>query len=226
LEDQKKKEGRRRAEEKGRKARDRQETLKKETDKKGAGGKVSAAAAILAHALPRRVFLESFRQNHGKAVASARYLRQGRFCLGYRRYPAGNRGLKSGGSGGVGRKGAAESDSAPVMGAALGAEAVSRALTILSAACLAVEGESSLSLKKRGNLTVSEPKFVKGGALDRRQKQGEYHARRHAEPCRSAIRLQQASCAKKPGLKGRLPASSLLTEFRKSIFCQVASNPV
>jgi hypothetical protein len=154
----------------------------------------------------------------GKAVASADIFGKGGFASGIDGVLQGIGGLKAGGSGGVGRKGAAGIGFGAGYGSGFGGGS-GMGVDDLIGGLLGGEGESSLSLKKRGNLTVSEPKFVKGGALTG----GRSRASIMRVVMQNIAALRYAynkRLREKPGLKGKITCKFAIDEFGKVIFCE------
>jgi TonB family protein len=195
-------------------------TLKKETDKKGAGGKFGGGGDPRARVTQKGVLGIISGKITGKAVASADIFGKGGFATGIDGILQGIGGLKAGGSGGVGRKGAAGIGFGAGYGSGFGGGSGFSGVDDLIGGLLGGEGESSLSLKKRGNLTVSEPKFVKGGALTG----GRSRASIMRVVMQNIAALRYAynkRLREKPGLKGKITCKFAIDEFGKVIFCEV-----
>lgn len=220
LEDQKKKKEEEEQKKKEEKLETDKKTLKKETDKKGAGGKFGGGGDPRARVTQKGVLGIISGKITGKAVASADIFGKGGFASGIDGILQGIGGLKSGGSGGVGRKGAAGIGFGAGYGSGFGGGSGFSGVDDLIGGLLGGEGESSLSLKKRGNLTVSEPKFVKGGALTG----GRSRASIMRVVMQNLAALRYAynkRLREKPGLKGKITCKFAIDEFGKVIFCQV-----
>ena len=220
LEDQKKKKEEEEQKKKEEKLETDKKTLKKETDKKGAGGKFGGGGDPRARITQKGVLGIISGKITGKAVASADIFGKGGFASGIDGILQGIGGLKSGGSGGVGRKGAAGIGFGAGYGSGFGGGSGFSGVDDLIGGLLGGEGESSLSLKKRGNLTVSEPKFVKGGALTG----GRSRASIMRVVMQNLAALRYAynkRLREKPGLKGKITCKFAIDEFGKVIFCQV-----
>jgi TonB family protein len=195
-------------------------TLKKETDKKGAGGKFGGGGDPRARVTQKGVLGIISGKITGKAVASADIFGKGGFATGIDGILQGIGGLKAGGSGGVGRRGAAGIGFGAGYGSGFGGGSGFSGVDDLIGGLLGGEGESSLSLKKRGNLTVSEPKFVKGGALTG----GRSRASIMRVVMQNIAALRYAynkRLREKPGLKGKITCKFAIDEFGKVIFCEV-----
>lgn len=195
-------------------------TLKKETDKKGAGGKFGGGGDPRARVTQKGVLGIISGKITGKAVASADIFGKGGFASGIDGILQGIGGLKAGGSGGVGRRGAAGIGFGAGYGSGFGGGSGFSGVDDLIGGLLGGEGESSLSLKKRGNLTVSEPKFVKGGALTG----GRSRASIMRVVMQNIAALRYAynkRLREKPGLKGKITCKFAIDEFGKVIFCEV-----
>jgi hypothetical protein len=193
-------------------------TLAKAKDKKGAGGTTGGGGDPRARVTQKGVLGIISGKITGKAVASADIFGKGGFAAGIDGVLQGIGGLKSGGSGGVGRKGAAGIGFGAGYGSGFGGGS-GMGVDDLIGGLLGGEGESSLSLKKRGNLTVSEPKFVKGGALTG----GRSRASIMRVVMQNIAALRYAynkRLREKPGLKGKITCKFAIDEFGKVIFCE------
>jgi len=189
-------------------------------DKKGAGGKFGGGGDPRARVTQKGVLGIISGKITGKAVASADIFGKGGFATGIDGILQGIGGLKAGGSGGVGRKGAAGIGFGAGYGSGFGGGSGFSGVDDLIGGLLGGEGESSLSLKKRGNLTVSEPKFVKGGALTG----GRSRASIMRVVMQNIAALRYAynkRLREKPGLKGKITCKFAIDEFGKVIFCEV-----
>ncbi len=219
LDDQKKKKEEEEAKKKEEELKTDKKTLKKETDKKGAGGKFGGGGDPRARVTQKGVLGIISGKVTGKAVASADIFGRGGFASGIDGILQGLGGLKAGGSGGVGRKGAAGIGFGAGYGSGFGGGSGFSGVDDLIGGLLGGEGESSLSLKKRGNLTVSEPKFVKGGALTG----GRSRASIMRVVMQNIAALRYAynkRLREKPGLKGKITCKFAIDEFGKVIFCE------
>jgi hypothetical protein len=193
-------------------------TLAKAKDKKGAGGTTGGGGDPRARITQKGVLGIISGKITGKAVASADIFGKGGFAAGIDGVLQGIGGLKAGGSGGVGRKGAAGIGFGAGYGSGFGGGS-GMGVDDLIGGLLGGEGESSLSLKKRGNLTVSEPKFVKGGALTG----GRSRASIMRVVMQNIAALRYAynkRLREKPGLKGKITCKFAIDEFGKVIFCE------
>ena len=193
-------------------------TLAKAKDKKGAGGTTGGGGDPRARVTQKGVLGIISGKITGKAVASADIFGKGGFASGIDGVLQGIGGLKAGGSGGVGRKGAAGIGFGAGYGSGFGGGS-GMGVDDLIGGLLGGEGESSLSLKKRGNLTVSEPKFVKGGALTG----GRSRASIMRVVMQNIAALRYAynkRLREKPGLKGKITCKFAIDEFGKVIFCE------
>jgi TonB family protein len=218
LDDQKKKEEEKKKKEEEIKTD--KKTLKKETEKKGAGGKFGGGGDPRARVTQKGVLGIISGKITGKTVASADIFGKGGFASGIDGILQGIGGLKSGGSGGVGRKGAAGIGFGAGYGSGFGGGSGFSGVDDLIGGLIGGEGESSLSLKKRGNLTVSEPQFVKGGALTG----GRSRASIMRVVMQNLAALRYAynkRLREKPGLKGKITCKFAIDEFGKVIFCEV-----
>jgi len=192
-------------------------TLKKASEKKGAGGTTGGGGDPRARVTQKGVLGIISGKITGKAVASADIFGKGGFASGIDGILQGIGGLKTGGSGGVGRRGAAGIGFGAGYGSGFGGG--SNGVDDLIGGLLGGEGESSLSLKKRGTLSVSEPKFVKGGALTG----GRSRASIMRVVMQNIAALRYAynkRLREKPGLKGKITCKFAIDEFGKVIYCE------
>lgn len=199
-------------------------TLNKKTDKKGAGGTTGGGGDPRARVTQKGVLGIISGKITGKAVASADIFGKGGFASGIDGVLQGIGGLKAGGSGGVGRKGAAGIGFGAGYGSGFGGGS-GMGVDDLIGGLLGGEGESSLSLKKRGNLTVSEPKFIKGGALTG----GRSRASIMRVVMQNLAALRYAynkRLREKPGLKGKITCKFAIDEFGKVIFCEALESTI
>ncbi len=197
-------------------------TLKKQSNKKGAGGKLGGGGDPRARVTQKGVLGIISGKITGKAVASADIFGKGGFATGIDGILQGIGGLKAGGSGGVGRRGAAGIGFGAGYGSGFGGGS-SMGVDDLIGGLLGGEGASSLSLKKRGSLTVSEPKFIKGGALTG----GRSRASIMRVVMQNIAALRYAynkRLREKPGLKGKITCKFAIDEFGKVIYCQVVES--
>ena len=193
-------------------------TLTKKANSKGAGGTTGGGGDPRARVTQKGVLGIISGKITGKAVASADIFGKGGFASGIDGVLQGIGGLKAGGSGGVGRKGAAGIGFGAGYGSGFGGGS-GMGVDDLIGGLLGGEGESSLSLKKRGNLTVSEPKFVKGGALTG----GRSRASIMRVVMQNLAALRYAynkRLREKPGLKGKITCKFAIDEFGKVIYCE------
>jgi TonB family protein len=200
-------------------------TLKKESDRKGAGGKFGGGGDPRARVTQKGVLGIISGKVTGKGVASADIFGKGGFASGIDGILQGVGGLKAGGSGGVGRRGAAGIGFGAGYGSGFGGGSGFSGVDDLIGGLLGGEGESSVSLKKRGSLTVSEPKFVKGGALTG----GRSRASIMRVVMQNLAALRYAynkRLREKPGLKGKITCKFAIDEFGKVIFCQVVESTI
>ncbi len=125
-------------------------------------------------------------------------------------------GLKAGGSGGVGRKGAAGIGYGSGFGG--GSGGIDNLIGSLMGGA-----RGSQTMKKRGSLKISAPKFTKGGSLTGGRSRASIMrvVMQNLAPLRYAFnkRLQV-----KPGLKGRVTVKFAIDEFGKVIYCSVVSS--
>jgi hypothetical protein len=159
----------------------------------------------------------------GKTVASADIFGKGGFASDIDGILQGVGGLKSGGSGGVGRKGVAGIGFGAGYGSGFGGGGGN--VDDIIGGLLGGGGEG-LGLKQpshRGELKISEPKFVKGGALTG----GRSRASIMRVVMQNLAALRYAynkRLREKPGLKGKITCKFAIDEFGKVIFCEVVES--
>jgi len=160
-------------------------------------------------------------QIKGKSVASADIFGKGGFATDIDAILSGVGGLKSGGDGGVGRKGVAGIGYGSGYGSGFGGGG--GGIDDLLGGLMGGGGGGGLDLKKRGELRVSSPDFLKGGALTGGRSRASIQrvvmqnmaALRHAY----SRRLRE-----KPGLTGTITVKFAIDEFGKVIFAQLVSS--
>ena len=192
----------------------------KKTEKKGAGGRTGGGGDPRARVTRKGVLGIISGQIKGKYVASADIFGKGGFAAGIDAILQGVGGLKSGGSGGVGRKGAAGIGYGAGYGSGFGGG--SGGVDDLIGSLMGGDA-GGLGLKKRGSLTISAPQFTKGGSLTG----GRSKASIMRVVMQNLAALRYAynrRLREKPGLKGRITVKFAIDEFGKVIFCQVVSS--
>jgi TonB family protein len=161
-------------------------------------------------------------QIKGKSVASADIFGKGGFATGIDAILQGVGGLKAGGSGGVGRKGAAGIGYGAGYGSGFGGSG-SGGIDDLIGGLMGGDGGGGLDLKKRGSLKISAPEFTKGGALTG----GRSKASIMRVVMQNLAALRYAynkRLREKPGLNGKITVKFAIDEFGKVIFCQVVES--
>jgi TonB family protein len=192
----------------------------KPNTKKGAGGQTGGGGDPRARITKKGVLGIISGQIKGKSVASADIFGKGGFASGIDAVLSGVGGLKAGGSGGVGRKGAAGIGYGAGYGSGFGGG--SGGIDDLLGSLMGGDG-GALNLKKRGSLKISAPKFTKGGALTG----GRSRASIMRVVMQNLAALRYAynkRLREKPGLKGRITIKFAIDEFGKVIFCSVVSS--
>jgi len=159
-------------------------------------------------------------QIKGKSVASADIFGKGGFATDIDAILSGVGGLKSGGDGGVGRKGVAGIGYGSGYGSGFGGGGggIDDLLGGLMGG-----GGGNLDLKKRGELKVSSPDFLKGGALTG----GRSRASIQRVVMQNMAALRYAYNRRlrdKPGLNGKITVKFAIDEFGKVIFAQVVES--
>jgi len=159
-------------------------------------------------------------QIKGKSVASADIFGKGGFATDIDAILSGVGGLKSGGDGGVGRKGVAGIGYGSGYGSGFGGGGggVDDLLGGLMGG-----GGSGLELKKKGELKVSSPDFLKGGALTG----GRSRASIQRVVMQNMAALRYAynkRMREKPGLAGKITVKFAIDEFGKVIFAQIVES--
>ncbi|MBN1309736.1 MAG: AgmX/PglI C-terminal domain-containing protein [Chitinispirillaceae bacterium] len=191
----------------------------KPTKHKGAGGMQGGGGDPRARVTQKGVLGIISGQIKGKTVASADIFGKGGFATDIDAILQGIGGLKSGGSGGVGRKGVAGIGYGAGYGSGFGGSG-SGGIDDLIGGLMGGDGGSGLNLKKRGSLKISAPEFTKGGALTG----GRSKASIMRVVMQNLAALRYAynkRLREKPGLKGKITVKFAIDEFGKVIFCQV-----
>jgi hypothetical protein len=194
----------------------------KKTKKKGAGGRTGGGGDPRARVTKKGVLGIISGRVKGKTVASADIFGKGGFATGIDAILQGVGGLKAGGSGGVGRKGAAGIGYGAGYGSGFGGG--SGGVDDLIGSLMGGEG-GNLGLKKRGSLKISAPKFVKGGALTG----GRSKASIMRVVMQNLAALRYAynkRLREKPGLKGKITVKFAIDEFGKVIFAEVVGTTI
>ncbi|MBN2035205.1 MAG: energy transducer TonB [Chitinispirillaceae bacterium] len=159
-------------------------------------------------------------QVKGKTVASADLFGKGGFATGIDAILSGVGGLKSGGGGGSGRRGAAGIGYGSGYGSGFGGSGAGGIDDLIGNLMGGDEGASSLELKKRGSLKISAPDFLKGASLTG----GRSKASIMRVVMQNIAALRYAynkRLREKPGLKGKITVKFAIDEFGKVIFCQI-----
>lgn len=191
---------------------------------KGAGGTFGGGGDPRARVTQKGVLGIISGKVSGKSVASADIFGKGGFASDIDGILQGVGGLKAGGSGGVGRKGVAGIGFGAGYGSGFGGGGGN--VDDIIGGLLGGGGESSLGLKQpshRGELKISEPKFVKGGALTG----GRSRASIMRVVMQNLAALRYAynkRLREKPGLKGKITCKFAIDEFGKVIFCEIVNS--
>ena len=162
-------------------------------------------------------------QVKGKAVASADIFGKGGFASNIDAVLSGVGGLKAGGGGGSGRRGAAGIGYGAGYGSGFGGG--SSGVDDLINGLMSGDGSSGLDigLKKRGSLAISAPTFTKGGALTGGRSR-ESIMRVVMQNIAALRYAYNKRLREKPGLKGKITVKFAIDEFGKVIFCNVTES--
>lgn len=158
----------------------------------------------------------------GKTVASADIFGKGGFATDIDAILSGVGGLKSGGSGGVGRKGVAGIGYGSGYGSGFGGSGAG-GIDDLIGGLMGGDGGGGLDLKKRGSLKITSAEFMKGAALTG----GRSKASIMRVVMQNIAALRHAynkRLREKPGLKGKITVKFAIDEYGKVIFCQVVES--
>ena len=194
----------------------------KESKSKGAGGTTGGGGDPRARVTRQGVLGIISGQVKGKTVASADLFGKGGFATGIDAILQGVGGLKAGGGGGAGRKGAAGIGYGAGYGSGFGGSGAG-GVDDLIGNLMGGDGGSGLDLKKRGSLHMSAPDFLKGGSLTG----GRSKASIMRVVMQNLAALRYAynkRLREKPGLKGKITCKFAIDEFGKVIFCQVVES--
>jgi TonB family protein len=159
-------------------------------------------------------------QIKGKSVASADIFGKGGFATDIDAILSGVGGLKSGGDGGVGRKGVAGIGYGSGYGSGFGGGG--GGVDDLLGGLMGGSG-SGIDLKRKGELKVSSPDFLKGGALTG----GRSRASIQRVVMQNMAALRYAynkRLREKPGLTGKITVKFAIDEFGKVIFAQIVES--
>jgi hypothetical protein len=196
--------------------------LKPDKPTKGAGGMTGGGGDPRARVTAKGVLGIISGQIKGKSVASADIFGKGGFATDIDAVLSGVGGLKSGGSGGVGRKGVAGIGYGAGYGSGFGGSGAG-GIDDLIGGLMGGDGGGGLDLKKRGSLKISAPEFLKGGALTG----GRSKASIMRVVMQNLAALRYAynkRLREKPGLSGKITCKFAIDEFGKVIFCQVVES--
>jgi len=194
----------------------------KPTKKRGAGGRTGGGGDPRARVTRKGVLGIISGKIKGKSVASADIFGKGGFASDIDAVLSGVGGLKSGGSGGVGRKGVAGIGYGAGYGSGFGGG--SGGVDDLIGGLLGGDG-GSLKLKKRAKLKIEPPKFTKGGALTGGRSKSSIM--RVVMQNIAALRYAyNKRLREKPGLKGKITVKFAIDEFGKVIFCKVVQTTI
>lgn len=194
----------------------------KENKSKGAGGTTGGGGDPRARVTRQGVLGIISGQVKGKTVASADLFGKGGFATGIDAILSGVGGLKAGGGGGAGRKGAAGIGYGAGYGSGFGGSGAG-GIDDLIGGLMGGDGGGGLELKKRGSLKISAPDFLKGGSLTG----GRSKASIMRVVMQNLAALRYAynkRLREKPGLKGKITVKFAIDEFGKVIFCQVVES--
>jgi TonB family protein len=193
----------------------------KPTQNKGAGGMTGGGGDPRARVTQMGVLGIVSGQIKGKSVASADIFGKGGFASDIDAILSGVGGLRSGGDGGVGRKGVAGIGYGSGYGSGFGGSG--GGIDDLLGGLMGGGGGGGLDLKKRGELRVSSPDFLKGGALTG----GRSRASIQRVVMQNMAALRHAYSRRlrdKPGLSGTVTVKFSIDEFGKVIFAQMVSS--
>ncbi|MFP4163850.1 MAG: TonB family protein [Chitinispirillaceae bacterium] len=201
-----------------------------ETDKKklkpnkskGKGGMTGGGGDPRARVTKKGVLGIVSGQVKGKSVASADVFGKGGFASDIDAVLSGVGGLKSGGDGGTGRKGAAGIGYGKGVGSGFGGSG--GGIDDLVGGLMG-GGGGNLNLKKRGKLKVSSPDFLKGGALTG----GRSRASINRVIMQNIAALRYAynkRLREKPGLNGKVTVKFAIDEFGKVMVANVVNSTV
>jgi len=205
-----------------------QEEIKTEKKKlkpsksRGAGGRSGGGGDPRARVTKKGVLGIISGRIKGKSVASADIFGKGGFASDIDAVLSGVGGLKSGGSGGVGRKGAAGIGYGAGYGSGFGGGA--GGVDDLIGSLMGGDG-GGLNLKKRGKLKMRQPTFTKGGALTGGRSKSSIM--RVVMQNLAALRYAyNKRLREKPGLKGKIVVKFAIDEFGKVIFSKVVESTI
>jgi len=188
---------------------------------KGAGGRTGGGGDPRARVTQKGVLGIISGRVKGKTVASADIFGKGGYATGIDAILSGVGGLKEGADGGSGRKGVAGIGFGAGVGSGFGGG--SGGVDDLLGSLMGGGGGGNLNLKKRGELKVQAPEFVKGGALTG----GRSKASIMRVVMQNLAALRYAynkRLREKPGLNGKVTVKFAIDEFGKVIFCEVINS--
>jgi TonB family protein len=196
----------------------------KPTQSRGAGGQTGGGGDPRARVTQQGVLGIISGRIQGKSVASADIFGKGGFASDIDAVLSGVGGLKSGGDGGVGRKGAAGIGYGAGYGSGFGGGA-GGVDDLIGNLMGGDGGGSALQLKQRGSLKLTEPSFASGGALTGGRSKSSIMkvVMQNLAALRYAYnkRLRE-----KPGLKGKITVKFAIDEFGKVLVANVVESSI
>lgn len=195
--------------------------LKQSKIKAGNGGRSGGGGDPRARVTQKGVLGIISGKVKGKSIAGADVFGKGGFASSIDAVIAGTGGLKSGGGGGVGRKGVAGIGFGTGYGSGFGGGGGgSGGIDDLIGGLGEGGSSSALTLKTRGKLDISAPPILTGGALTGgRSKQS---IMRVVEQNLGALRYAyNKRLREKPGLAGKIKIKFAIDEFGKVVICDI-----
>jgi hypothetical protein len=194
-------------------------SLAKASKKPGAGGNNGGGGDPREHVTKKGVLGIISGRITGRAVANADIFGKGGFAENIDGILQGMNGLKGNGSAGVGRKGAAGIGFGVGIGPGFGG-GISDVDNIIQD-IFNNEIKTSVALKKRGALTVSEPTFVHSGNIMPSPRSRASILRVVMQNLNALRYAYNKRLHEKPGLKGKITCKFAIDEFGKVIFCEM-----
>lgn len=192
--------------------------------KPGMGGNSGGGGNPLARVTRRGVLGILSGKINGRPVANADIFGKGGFTSGIDGSLLGLGGLKSSGTGGVGRKGVEGIGFNIGVGPGFGGE--DESVGDIMDKLLACDGPMSLPLKKRGTLKISEPNLVHAGQVITGSRSRGSIMRVVMQNILALRYAYSKRLREKPGLKGKITCKFAIDEFGKVIFCNVLGSTI
>jgi hypothetical protein len=192
--------------------------------KHGAGGNSGGGGNPLARVTRSGVLGILSGKINGHAFVNADIFGKGGFTSGLDGILSGLGGLKSGGTGGVGRKSADGIGFGPGIGSGFGGGPGS--VDDIMNGLMASPDIASIPLKNRGRLEITEPKIVNSGQVQPGTRSRVSIMRVVMQNIMALRYAYNKRLREKPGLKGKITCKFAIDEFGRVIFCDLLGSTI